>query len=266
MTETQQGTAAAAAVPGSHPDLADQVAIVTGGSRGIGAATAAAFAANGAAVAVVGRDEAALASVAAGITARGGRAIWVRADCTVPADLTHMTETVSSQLGSPGVLAAFAGGNGAPVATDAETPEHWREVVETDLNSVFYTIRAVLPAMPARGGTIVTMSSAAGRQAARSAAAYAAAKAGVIALTRHLAAELAPRGIRVNCLAPSATENDKMRAWLTADQRAQLGASFPLGRIGRPEDVAAAALFLASDASAWITGVTLDISGGKVMV
>jgi 3-oxoacyl-[acyl-carrier protein] reductase len=266
MTETQQGIIRPLAVPGSHPDLADRVAIVTGGSRGIGAATAAALAANGAAVAVVGRDQAALAGVAAGINDRGGRAIWVRADCTVPADLTHMTETVRAQLGPPGILAAFAGGNGMPVPTDAETPEHWREVVETDLNSVFYTIRAVLPVMPHQGGAIVTMSSAAGRQSARSAAAYAAAKAGVIALTRHLAAELAPRGIRVNCLAPSATENDKMRAWMSAEQRAQLGASFPLGRIGQPEDVAAAALFLTSDASAWITGATLDVAGGKVML
>jgi 3-oxoacyl-[acyl-carrier protein] reductase len=266
MTETQHGIAAPAAVAGNHPDLADRVAIVTGGSRGIGAATAAAFAANGAAVAVVGRDEMALAAVAAGITERGGRAIWVRADCTVPAELTQMTETVSAQLGRPGILAAFAGGNGMPVPSDAETPEHWREVVETDLNSVFYTIRAVLPAMPKGGGAIVTMSSAAGRQAAGSAAAYAAAKAGVIGLTRHLAAELAPRGIRVNCLAPSATENDKMRAWLSVERRAHLGASFPLGRIGQPEDVAAAAVFLASGASAWMTGATLDISGGKVMV
>jgi 3-oxoacyl-[acyl-carrier protein] reductase len=266
MTETQQRIATPAAAPGSHRDLAGRVAIITGGSRGIGAATAAALAANGAAVAVVGRDETALAAVAAGISDRGGQAVWVRADCTQPADLTRMADTVSAQLGPPGILAAFAGGNGMPVPTDAETPEHWREIVETDLNSVFYTIRAVLPTMPERGGSILTMSSAAARQAAGSAAAYAAAKAGVIALTRHLAAELAPRGIRVNCLAPSATENDKMRAWLPAEQRALLGASFPLGRIGQPEDVAAAALFLASDASAWITGATLDVAGGKVMI
>jgi 3-oxoacyl-[acyl-carrier protein] reductase len=253
------------AVPGAHPDLAGRVAIVTGGSRGIGAATATALATNGAAVAIVGRDAAALSAVADAITERGGRAIWVRADCTVPADLTQMADRVASELGPPGILAAFAGGNGMPVPTDAETPEHWREVVETDLNSVFYTIRAVLPTMPP-GAAIVTMASAAARQAAQSAAAYAAAKAGVIALTRHLAAELAPRGIRVNCLAPSATENDKMRAWLPAEQRARLGASFPLGRIGQPDDVAAAALFLASDAAAWITGATLDVAGGKVMV
>jgi 3-oxoacyl-[acyl-carrier protein] reductase len=263
-TAARAGTAAARY--GSYPDLAGKVAIVTGGSRGIGAATAAALAANGALVAVVGRDEAAMAAVTAGIAERAGRAIWLAADCTVPADLERMTEIVTDQLGPLDVVASFAGGNGRPVPTAAETPEHWREVIETDLNSVFYTVRAVLPAMTGRGGTIVTMSSAAARQAARSAAAYAAAKAGVIAFTRHLAGELAPHRIRVNCLAPSATENDKMRAWMSADQRATLGASFPLGRLGQPDDVAAAALFLASDASAWITGATLDVAGGKVML
>ena len=252
---------------GSYPDLAGKVAIVTGGSRGIGAATAAALAANGASVAVVGRDNAAMAAVTSGIDQRGGRAIWVAADCTEPAEVARMAATVVSELGPPDVLAAFAGGNGMPVPTEQETPEHWREIIETDLNSVFYTVRAVLPAMTQRGsGAIVLMSSAAARQAARSAAGYAAAKAGVIAFSRHLAGELGPRGIRVNCVAPSATENEKMRAWMSADQRSALGASFPLGRLGQPDDVAAAALFLASDASAWITGSTIDVAGGKIML
>jgi 3-oxoacyl-[acyl-carrier protein] reductase len=254
-------------VHASYPDLAGKTAIVTGGSRGIGAATAAAFAANGVAVAVIGRDETALSAVTAGIQERGGRAIWVATDCTVPADLARTADTVAASLGSVDVVAAFAGGNGMPVPTESESPDHWREIIETDLNSVFYTVRAVLPVMIEHGrGAIVTMSSAAARQAAHSAAAYAAAKAGVIAFTRHLAGEMAPHGIRVNCVAPSATENDKMRTWMSAEQRAALGASFPLRRLGQPDDVAAAALFLASEASGWITGVTLDVAGGKIMV
>ena len=262
-----QTSATPPAAPGSYPDLAGRVAVVTGGSRGIGAQTARALAANGARVAVIGRDERALAQVADAISATGGQALPVRADCTVEAEVDHAAATVAQRLGPVDILAAFAGGNGMPVPTTEETVAHWREVLESDLTATFACVHAVLPVMIERGhGSIITMSSAAARQAARSNAAYAAAKAGVIALTRHLAAEMGPHGIRVNCIAPSAVENERMRTWTTEEQRTELGASFPLGRIGQPADVAAAALFLASDASAWITGVTLDIAGGKIMM
>jgi 3-oxoacyl-[acyl-carrier protein] reductase len=250
-----------------YPGLAGKVAVVTGGSRGIGAATAAALAANGVRVAVVGRDRAAIDTTVATITAAEGRAIGVVADCTVEADLDALRRVVDDDLGPVDILAAFAGGNGMPVATATETGAHWRGVIDSDLTSTFLTVSAFLPAMIGRRqGVIITMSSAAARQPARSSAAYAAAKAGVVAFSRHLANEVAHDGIRVNCLAPSVVENDKLRAATTADLRAALGASIPLGRIGQPEDVADAALFLASPASSWITGVTLDLAGGKVMV
>jgi 3-oxoacyl-[acyl-carrier protein] reductase len=250
-----------------YPDLDGKVAVVTGASRGIGAATARALAGNGAAVAVIGRDEQALGQVVGGIKTSGGMALAVRADCTVEADLERAAGTIGERLGEAEILAAFAGGNGMPVATIEETPAHWREVVESDLNSAFVTTHAFLPIMAERGrGSIITMSSAAARQAAQSSAAYAASKAGVIAFTRHLANELGPWGIRVNCVAPSAIENDRMRSWTTSEQREQLGASFPLRRIGQPADVAEAAVFLASEAASWITGVTLDVAGGKIMV
>ncbi|HWF26453.1 MAG TPA: SDR family NAD(P)-dependent oxidoreductase [Solirubrobacteraceae bacterium] len=250
-----------------YPDLADRVAVVTGGSRGIGAAAARALAANGAAVAVVARDEQALAAVAEDIRAHGGRAIAVRADCTVEAELTRAVAAVTDELGPADILAAFAGGSGMPVPTTEESAAHWRDVLESDLTSTFLTTKAFIPAMIERHrGSIITMSSAAARQPAQSNAAYAAAKAGVIAYTRHIAKELGPQGVRVNCLAPSSVENEKMRTWTTEEQRRQLGASFPLQRIGQPKDVAEAALFLASDASSWITGVTLDVAGGKIMV
>jgi 3-oxoacyl-[acyl-carrier protein] reductase len=254
-------------VAARYPDLAGKVAVVTGGSRGIGAATAAAFAANGAAVATVGRDQQALAAVVASIDSRGGHAVWVAADCTVAREVERMAETVAEQLGPVGIVAAFAGGNGIPVPTDQESVEHWREVLDDDLTSTFLTVRPFLPQMvEAGGGVVVTMSSAAARQAAQSAAAYAAAKAGVIAFTRHLAGEFAHKGIRANCVAPSAIENDRMRTWLSDEQRRDLGHSFPLGRLGQPDDVAAATMFLASDVSSWITGATLDIAGGKIML
>jgi 3-oxoacyl-[acyl-carrier protein] reductase len=266
MSAQQRSTTPPAAA-GRYPDLAGRVAVVTGGSRGIGAQTARALAAEGANVAVIGRDERALAGVAGSIMADGGHAVAVRADCTVEAEVQRAAATIAEQLGPVDILAAFAGGNGMPVPTAQETVAHWREVVESDLTATFACVHAFLPVMiDRRRGSLITMSSAAGRQAAGSSAAYAAAKAGVIAFTRHLAAEMGPHGIRVNCLAPSAVENERMRTWMSEEQRRELGASFPLRRIGQPEDVAAATLFLASDASAWITGVTLDIAGGKIMV
>lgn len=263
----QRSEGPAISAPVIYPDLAGKVAVITGGSRGIGAATATALAANGVAVAVVGRDSRALTAVTSSIEGQGGRAVWVAADCTVAAEVDRMVGTVADQLGPVDIVAAFAGGNGMPVPTDQETAEHWREIVNDDLTSSFLAVRAFLPQMvERRRGVIVTMSSAAARQAAQSAAAYAAAKAGVIAFTRHVAGEFADRGIRANCVAPSAIENDRMRTWMTDEQRQNLGRSFPLGRLGQPTDVAAATLFLASDASSWITGATLDIAGGKVML
>ena len=255
------------AEPVSYPDLAGKVAVVTGGSRGIGAATALALALNGAAVAVVGRDRKALDAVVGTITGCGGRAIGVAADCTDDAELASLRQRVRDDLGRADILVPFAGGEGMPVPSGSETAEHWRRVVDSDLTSTFLTISTFLPDLTTpRSGVVVTMSSAAARQAARSSAAYAAAKAGVIALTRHLAGELAGEGLRINCVAPSAIENDRMRASMPPAGLDQLGASFPLGRIGQPVDVAAATLFLASQASSWITGATLDIAGGKVMV
>jgi len=262
MTDTRSTPAAS-----EDPDLTGTVAVVTGGSRGIGAATAGALAAHGAAVAVVGRDRAAIDAAVAAITATGGRAIGVPADCTSQDDLQALHRTVGDQLGPVDIVAAFAGGNGAPVATAQESGAHWRSVLEGDLTATFLTVSAFLPTMiAARHGVIITTSSAAARQPAQSSAAYAAAKAGVIAFSRHLASEVAEQGIRVNCLAPAAVENDTMRHHLPADRRAALDASFPLGRIGQPDDVAAAALFLASPASSWITGITLDVAGGKIMI
>jgi 3-oxoacyl-[acyl-carrier protein] reductase len=250
-----------------YPDLAGKVAVVTGGSSGIGEATARALAENGAAVAILARTRLALDAAAARIDSDGGRVIAVQADCTDEDEVAGAAKAIGDELGPVEIVVAFAGGEGAPIPTAQETAAHWREVVDANLTATFTTVAAFLPGMTQRGrGAIVTMSSAAARQAALSNAAYAAAKAGVIAFTRHLAREAGPNGIRVNCVAPSAIENERIRAWMTEEQRRELGASFPLGRIGQPEDVAQATLFLASDASSWITGVTLDVAGGKIMI
>src|ERR1700743_1177196 len=157
-----------------YPDLAGSVAVVTGGSRGIGAATAAALAANDVGVAVVGRDLAALRGVAESIRAGGGRAVDIAADCTDAAQLDAMHEQVGDLLGPVALCCPLAGGDGMPVPTAAETAAHWRQVVESDLTSTFLTISAFLPDLVASPrGVIVTMASAAARQAAGSSAAYA---------------------------------------------------------------------------------------------
>jgi 3-oxoacyl-[acyl-carrier protein] reductase len=218
-------------------------------------------------VAIVGRDESAIGATVEDIEKAGGWAIGVRTDVTVEAEVDHLAEVVSERLGPVDIVATFAGGAGMPVPTAQETATHWREVIDSELTSTFLTISAFLPGMiERRRGAIVTMSSSAGRQASQSSAAYAAGKAGVIALTRHLANEVGRDGIRINCLSPSTVVNDKLRAWVSEEDRAAMAAVYPLGRLGQPEDVAQAAVFLASDASSWITGVTLDIAGGKVMV
>ena len=149
---------------------------------------------------------------------------------------------LTEHFGPVELLAAFAGGNGYPRPSEQVDPEEWRRVIEGDLTSTFLTIRAALPAMIEQGrGSIVTMSSSAGRSPSRAAAAYAVAKAGVVMLTKHLASEMGPRGIRVNALAPSAVLNEKMASAMSEEQLAELATSFPLGRLGQPEDVAAAA-------------------------
>lgn len=252
---------------GGTAGLAGRVAMVTGGSRGIGAATAARLAASGVAVGVGGRDLGAIERVVGRIRADGGRAVGVPADATDADALAGAFAVLTEQFGPVDLLAAFAGGNGRPRPTEEVQPDEWRRVIEGDLTATFLTVRAALPAMLARGrGAIVTMSSSAGRLPSQAAAAYAAAKAGVAMLSRHLAAEMGPRGIRVNCLAPSAVLNEKMAAGMTDEQQARLAAAFPLGRLGHPDDVAAAAVFLLSDDASWLTGVTLDVSGGRIIV
>ncbi|MDB4949862.1 MAG: short-chain dehydrogenase/reductase [Gemmatimonadetes bacterium] len=249
------------------PDLAGRVAVVTGGSRGIGAGTCRALAANGAKVAVVARGAPAVEALAADIRAHGGVAIGVAADCADVDAVEAMRARVEAELGPADVLMAFAGGSGEPVPTLELTEAQWRAVLDANLTSTFLTVQSFLRGMVERGrGSVVTMASAAARLPAQSSMPYAAAKAGIIQLTRHLANEMGPRGVRLNCVSPSAIMTEKMDERMPPAVREPLAASFPLRRIGRVDDVAHAALFLASDASSWITGVTLDVAGGKVMI
>ncbi|MFH0130013.1 SDR family NAD(P)-dependent oxidoreductase [Variovorax sp. VaC1] len=250
-----------------YPDLEGKIALVTGGSRGIGAATCLALARNGVKVAVNGRDEAAMDTTVAAVHAMGGEAMAAPADCAQASAVEAMRDRVLARLGVPDFVVSFAGGGtGRPVPFVQISESDWRSSIDNNLTSTFLALRAFLPAMLDRGaGSIVTMASAGGRIASGAPAAYGAAKAGVIMLTRHLAQELGPSGIRVNCVSPSAVLTERTRTSMPEEQQQRMRAAFPLGRLGHPDDVAAATLFLLSSASAWITGVTLDVAGGRVM-
>ncbi len=249
----------------TYPDLHGRTVVVTGGSRGIGARTARAFAAQGSKVCVVGRDRDALATVVAAITGQGGTTVAAVADVTDAAALAEVREQAESRLGPVDILAAFAGGQGRPVPTPELTEQRWREVIDSELTSAFLTVQAFLPGMLERGhGSVITMSSAAGRHPSEANLAYGVANAGLVMLTRHLATEVGPRGVRVNCITPSAIRTEKVESRMPAEVQQQVAALHPLRRLGTTEDVAGTALFLASDAASWLTGLTIDVAGGRI--
>jgi 3-oxoacyl-[acyl-carrier protein] reductase len=249
-----------------HNELAGRTAVVTGGSRGIGAGIAVALAGYGARVVINGRDQAALLAVADAITGAGGKAHTVVADMTDEASVQALREQAERVYGPVSLLAACAGGGGDPKPLMEESVERWRNTVEVNLTSAFLALRTFLPPMLESGrGAIVTIASTAGRQLSGASAPYAAAKAGLLMLTRQAAAEAAPRGVRINAIAPSAIVTDRLAA-VPAAVRARMADGFPLRRLGEVGDVVQAALFLMTDRSSWITGVTLDVAGGKVMI
>ncbi|MEU7740875.1 glucose 1-dehydrogenase [Nonomuraea sp. NPDC049158] len=249
--------------------LKDRVALVTGSSRGIGAAIATTFAQAGARVVLHGRDEAALAAVQARVDDLGGEAISVTGDVTVATDLDRIREQILARYGHVDVLVVNAGSSDSrPMPIEDITEESWRADIDRNLTGTFLTVKCFLPGMKERRtGNIITLSSAAGRKPSeRTIVAYAAAKAGVQLFTQDLAAQVGPFGIRANCLAPETILTDTNQQWIPADVQRSLAESHPLRRLGTSEDVARAALFLASDDSSWITGVIVDIAGGAVLV
>lgn len=247
----------------------DRVALVTGSSRGIGAAIARAFAAHGARVALHGRDLAALAAVQRLIADDGGNAAAFTADVTRYEEIERMREGVERELGPVDVLVANAGGSfEPPCAIEDATEVGWRAALDGNLTATFFTLKSFLPGMKRRQrGAVITLSSASGRRPhVKNPKGYAAAKAGVEALTQDVALEAGPFNVRVNCIAPETILTELNERRIPDALKPALADAHPLKRLGTPDDVAQAALFLASDEASWITGVILDVAGGAVVM
>jgi NAD(P)-dependent dehydrogenase (short-subunit alcohol dehydrogenase family) len=249
--------------------LNGKVAIVTGGASGIGRASARLFAREGARV-VIG-------DVATGdgeecadlIREAGGQAIFVQADVTRPADASRLVESALAAHGRLDVLFNNAGVDHPDARSVVDTADElWDRTIAVNLKGVFLVSRAALaPMIRAGNGSIVNTASIAGLVGTAGEAAYCASKGGVVLLTKQMALDVGPYGVRVNCVCPGAMAEPARdrRAALDEDgvvRRLARAALNPLGRAGRPEDVACAALFLASDESAFVTGTTLVVDGG----
>jgi 3-oxoacyl-[acyl-carrier protein] reductase len=242
--------------------LKDQVAIITGGSRGIGKAIALAFAAEGARVALIyrGSQEAAEAIVKE-ITGNGGKALALQCDVADPAAAQACCEKVEKELGSVDILVNNAGVIHDDLFVRLE-PENWNKVIQTNLGGTYNFCRAVaFPMMRKRAGRIINVSSVAATHVNPGQTNYAASKGAINSFTRALAVELAARGVTVNAIAPGFIETD-----MSAPVRAKAGdlikKFIPMRRIGAPEDIARVAVFLASGDSGYLTGQVLTVDGG----
>jgi len=242
-------------------DLTGKVAFVTGSTRGIGHAIARALHAAGAKVAVVGRDRARAEAVAAEL---GGRAAGVACDVAQADQVEAAIAAAEQALGPIDILVNNAGltrDNILLRLTDAD----WNAVLDANLKGAFHTTRAVIKGMmKRRAGRIVNITSIVGLTGNKGQANYAASKAGLIGFTKSVAKEYASRGVLANCVAPGFIETD-MTAALPDEARATLLQDIALGRLGRPEDVAGAVLFLASDLAGYMTGQVLVVDGGMVI-
>ncbi len=240
----------------------DKVAIVTGSSRGMGKATALALAREGAEVVVVDIGPAGGEDVVREIETLGGEAIFVSADVSKRADVERMVQATLDRFGKIDILVNNAGIHDGASFTE-ESEEMWQRLFRVNVMGTVLPSQVVVPEMVKRKkGKIVNISSKAAVVGEPYHAAYSASKGAILALTRCMAIELAPYGITVNAICPGPTYTDMLLGATDAAQREELTAIAPLGRLGQPEDIAGAVLYLASEESDWCTGQALSVDGG----
>jgi NAD(P)-dependent dehydrogenase (short-subunit alcohol dehydrogenase family) len=256
--------------------LQEQTALVTGASQGLGKVIAMSFAQEGARVVLAARSRERLEETAAQIEAGGGTAIVVPADLGRPDDVDALARRIEAEVGALDVIVANSGIAGPTAELWNITPEEWEETLRVNLTGTFLLCRALVPAMMRRGsGSVVVIGSTTGKRPMHGRSPYAASKMALVGLVRTLAVELGPHGVRVNLISPGAVVGPRIEAVLHEQARAA-GVSYeafleeatkltPLRRLIPPEDIASAALFLASDASASITGDDMNLSGGLAM-
>ena len=243
----------------------EQVAVVTGASRGIGAATAVSLGDAGYTVAVLYKsNQAGAEKTVEKIQKNGGQARAYQLDVTDSTAVTAVTAQITAELGDVSVLVNNAGVSEQKLFTDI-TDADWSNMLSVHLNGAFYLSRAVLPAMlHEKYGRIINIASMWGETGGSCEVHYSAAKAGLIGLTKALAKELAPSGITVNAVSPGAVETDMMKM-LGREVCESVAEETPVGRLGRPEEIADAVCFLASEKAAYITGQVLSVNGGSVI-
>ncbi len=245
-----------------------KTALITGGSTGIGLEAALRLCSEGAEVAISGRRAEAGASALEQIKASGGRAIFVQGDVAVAADAKRMVDKTVSELGRLDIAVNNAGVSGQMTRLHEMEEEHFDSVIDVNLKGVFLSMKYEIPQMLEQGrGSIINISSTAGLKAGPVAgSAYVSAKHGVVGLSRNAALEYAGDHIRVNCLCPAVIETPlAAEAFADPDLRAFVEAKHPIGRVGKPSDVAAAIAYLASEEASFVTGTAFPIDGGFLL-
>lgn len=244
-----------------------KVAIVTGASMGIGYGVAEALLDAGAVVAVVGRSDERMRGTAERLGSGSQRVLGIGADVASPDDARRMVRTVLERFGRLDFLVNSAGVRSLGLVHETTT-ESWNEVLDVQLTGTYLCCQAAIDPLIETGGRIVNMSSMFAYKGRKGGASYAAAKSGVVGLTKVLASELAPR-VTVNAIAPGAIDTERLGAGLSDEEKARLraerGAEVPLGRSGTPQDTAWATMFLLGPGASWVTGQVLHVNGGALM-